>query len=238
MYIGKVYQNKRGDSFKILAYSGNKMTIEWQDDYKHQMEVAATKAAKGLVDNPYSPEVYGKGFIGVGKFEKTSNGDPTKAYNAWRGMLQRCYHELTRLKLPTYEQCTVATPWHNFQNFAGWFYENYKAGWEVDKDLLLKGNKLYSEDTCAMVPGEINVVLLKSKAIRGDCLIGVSKKNEKFVAQMNGRYLGYFETELEAYLCYKTHKEKKLKDLAHYYRAGLSTKAFQALIDYEVEQGD
>lgn len=240
MYIGKVYQNKEGCDFKVLAYSGNKMTVEWQDSYRHQMMVDANKALKGAILNPYHPTAYGVGFVGVGDFSKSKDGTSSRAYITWRGMLQRCYHEKTRRKLPTYEQCTVDVIWHNFQNFAKWFYEQYRTSWELDKDLLVKGNKLYGPDTCLMLPQEINLSLTKREASRGPSLIGVTynTKTEKYIAQASNIHLGTFNSEVDAFLCYKDYKEGRLQKLAQLYKGKIPDEAFLALVNYQVEQGD
>ena len=89
----------------------------------------------------------------------------------------------------------------------------------MDKDLLVKGNKVYSESTCVFIPQEINLVLIKGTAMRGKHLIGVywSKTNKAFVAQISKNkgkqeHLGYFNTEVEAFKAYKTVKESLLKN--------------------------
>ena len=62
---------------------------------------------------------------GIGKYKPWVNGVITTQYNAWRNMLMRCYDEKNFLKQPTYEDCTVCEEWHNFQNFAKWYDDNY-----------------------------------------------------------------------------------------------------------------
>ena len=43
----------------------------------------------------------------------------------------------------------------------------------LDKDILCKGNKIYSRDTCVFVPQRINSLFTKCDNARGDNPIGV-----------------------------------------------------------------
>ena len=71
-------------------------------------------------------------------------------------ILERGYSKLWKEKHPTYENVYVCEEWHNFQNFAKWYYNNYysinEERMEIDKDILYKNNKVYSPDTCIIVP--------------------------------------------------------------------------------------
>jgi hypothetical protein len=101
-------------------------------------------------------KVYGVGFIGEGKFKSSLNGVRSKAHKTWTGMLERCYSEKCHARNPTYKECSVCDEWHNFQNFAKWFFKNYIKGFELDKDIKVKGNKIYSPDTCIFVSPKKN----------------------------------------------------------------------------------
>ena len=118
-------------------------------------------------------------------------------------------------------------------------------GFELDKDLLLKGNKIYSENTCVFIPSEINLLLVKREALRGEYLIGVSwySKSKTFIAQVNknkgkSENLGYFKTELEAFKAYKKAKEAFVKEQANKWRGKIDDRAYNALMNYTVEITD
>ncbi len=118
-------------------------------------------------------------------------------------------------------------------------------GFDLDKDLLIKGNKVYSEDTCVFLPVEINSLLTKSIASRGEHLIGVSwhKKGKSFVAQINknkGKQekLGYFKTELEAFNAYKQAKESFVKEQANKWKSQIDERAYNALMNCAVDIND
>ena len=118
------------------------------------------------------------------------------------------------------------------------------SGWELDKDILQKGNKLYSKDTCCFVPHEINMLLTKRDNARGEYPIGVCfhKASGKFMAYLtiNGKmkFLGRFTTPEEAFQAYKLAKEAYIKAVAEKWKHLLDNRVFQALMVYEVAIDD
>lgn len=180
------------------------------------------------------------GQLGYGKYNPQNYPKP---YTTWKNMLKRCYDEKFHIKQPTYKNCTVAKKWHNFQNFAKWFEENYVEGWQLDKDILFKGNKIYSSKTCCFVPKEVNVLFTKSRKSRGVLLIGVRSKGEKFQSSLSlkdnkCKHLGTFKTELEAFQAYKKAKEVFIKQIAEKYKLQLTSECYKALREYKVEIND
>ena len=194
------------------------------------------------------PSVYGVGYLG-GNLELKSiyNGKRCKIYTQWKSMIERCYSEKFHQHRPTYEGCTVSDEFKDYSKWREW-YDNYQYkydGWHMDKDLLIKGNKVYSEDYCVFLPQEINKVLTKSAASRGKHLIGVcwDKRGKAFIAQVSRNkgkpeYLGYFKTELEAFNAYKQSKESYIKELADKYKDLLDPRAYEALYNYTVDIDD
>lgn len=67
------------------------------------------------------------------------------------------------------------------------------VGWALDKDILVKGNKIYSPETCCFVPQEINNLFTKRKSCRGTLPIGVKyiKENKKFSASFSRNKKNY-----------------------------------------------
>ncbi len=90
-------------------------------------------------------------------------GIDSRAYSRWNSILMRCYCNSYHERFPTYKDCTVAKEWHNFQNFAKWFEENYIEGYHVDKDIKVKGNRVYGPDTCIFVTPQKNKEFSSSK---------------------------------------------------------------------------
>ena len=239
--------NTDGEEMKIIRY-GNNADIDVQFEngviLQHRHYCAFKK---GLIKNPFFPTMYGIGFIGIGKFKtKDKNGKPTKCYVAWRHMLERCYDHKYQEKKPTYKGCTVCEEWWNFQNFAEWYYSHYyeieNEKMNLDKDILHKGNKVYSPNNCVFVPQFINTLFVKCDKVRGDCPIGVRKKGNKFEAQLsrgNGmEHLGYYTTPIEAFQAYKKAKEQYIKEVAEEYKDKIPQKLYDAMMNYEVEIDD
>ena len=162
----------------------------------------------------------------------------SEAYNKWRQMIKRCGNH----KYPTYIDCTICDEWHTFSNYEKWHNEKYVEGFALDKDILVKGNKIYSPSTCCFVPKEINNLFIKCKNIRGEYPIGVKKSQRGgFVAQINIKKkvnLGSFKTPEEAFKAYKNAKEAWIKKVADKWKDKLEQRVYEALCNYQVEITD
>lgn len=187
---------------------------------------------------------YGVGTNSKGKHKAGVDGKITKSYNAWRNMLQRAYCPKYQAGKPTYIGCSVADKWLEYQEFAEWFenhdYSDY--GYQLDKDLLTPGNKIYAPDRCVFVPRQLNTLLTDSGAIRGQYPQGVSfhKRCNKFTASINinskNKGLGYFDTEIEAYNAYKEAKERHVKNTALKWANSIQWEVFKALMLWELPE--
>lgn len=163
-------------------------------------------------------------------------------------MLRRCYSDKYKKQFPTYKTCIACDEWLNFQNFAEWYNQNFytvkNENMHLDKDILVKGNKIYSPETCIFVPSRINKLFIKGDNFRGKYPIGVTYKSDinKFIARCNTldkrKNLGVFSTEEEAFNKYKTFKEKYIKQVADEYKDYIPDKLYKALYKYEVSIAD
>lgn len=185
---------------------------------------------------------------GVGINDKNSESR-SLSYRKWTGMLKRCYNESSLKKHPSYEGCSVDERWHRYSIFKEWFDANYKDGYELDKDILVKGNKVYGPDTCCMVPKRINALLVSFRSKGAIGVIGVSKRKRgrQYVAHCsknitkNGDVeIGYFNTVEDAFFAYKNMKEAYIKQIAkeYYDRGEINQHVYDALMRYEVEITD
>ena len=245
--VGKVCKSSNSSDFKILKYNNAKEVEIQFINTGFETTVQLVQVKSGNVKDPYLPSVYGIGVLGA-KYPSKINGVLTKEYILWTGMLQRCYSNTFKKKRPTYEDCEVSDNFKSYDYFYKWCNSQVgfdNQGWHLDKDLLIKGNKVYSESTCVFIPREINQLLTKSTALRGKHLIGVywSKTNKAFVAKVNKgkgkqEHLGYFNTELEAFNVYKTAKEAFIKEQANKWKSQIDERAYKALLNYQVEITD
>ena len=245
--VGKVCKSKSSGDFKILKYN-NAKEVEIQflkTGYKTVVHLGSIKS--GEVKDPYIPSVYSVGILGA-KYPSKVNGVKTKEYTLWQNMLERCYSITLKKKKPTYESCEVSDNFKSYEYFYEWCHKQIGFGneyWQLDKDLLIKGNRVYSESTCVFIPQEINKILVKREALRGEYLIGVCwhKRDKVFTAQVNknkgkSEHLGYFNTELEAFNAYKTAKEAFIKEQADEWKGKIDDRAYEALMNYEVNGND
>lgn len=187
--------------------------------------------------------LYGVGF-NDGKYPVFVNGKKIAEYRLWQGILERCYSQRVQQKQPTYVGCSVSNKFKSYSYFHEWCQEQIGFGqksFQLDKDLLVRGNKVYSEDTYLFIPRDLNILLTKREACRGDLPIGVSlsKDNSGFKSQgsfgtFHKKYLGYFPTAKEAFMRYRQVKESYIKFQAEQWREFIDPRAYEALMSYEV----
>lgn len=162
-------------------------------------------------------------------------------------MINRCYNENLRHMHTTYANCTVAEEWRYLSNFKDWCNKQIGFGndnWHLDKDVLIKGSKIYSPETCCFVPNEINCALPSSKKVRGDLPQGViwncTKTRYRARIQRKGKWesLGTYDTSEEAFSAYKPVKESHIKSLAEKYKDQIDPRVYEALMNWTVEITD
>lgn len=238
--VGEKITTNEGYVIEILEYINSKtITVVFDDAFKTIVSGVRYGDIKGL-RNPNHTTHFNKGFLGQGCYNQKEH---IKTYIRWRGMLERCYCETYHKNKPSYKECSIVEEWYNFQNFAQWFNENYIEGFELDKDILVKGNKIYSPETCCFVPQEINVIFTSNDKKRGGYPVGVSLHREgKFQASVSinnkQKYLGLFNTPEEAFQAYKIAKENYIKEVADKWKDLIDPRVYEAMYDYKVEITD
>lgn len=192
--------------------------------------------------NPNNSNILVHGYGIKGK-ESTQDLDGKRltSYSVWSDMLRRCYSPEMLLKNPTYADCTVCPDWMLYKNFKEWFNLNHKENTCLDKDILVRGNKVYSPETCVFVPQEINKLLITRKAKRGEYPIGVClHKCGKFVASGKSIYAGLHNTVEEAFLAFKSAKEINIREVAlrHFTNKSISEDIYIALMNWSIKVED
>lgn len=238
-YIGKKYKTNEGYDVTVTDYiNANRITVEF--DNRYVVISNLRNIEQGIISNPYHRGVHGIGYMGVGKYDSND-----KSHSTWSSMMSRCNGDYAKERSPTYKYASVCQDWECFQIFADWYEENWQShmkGWHLDKDILIKGNKHYSPETCELVPPEINSLFLRSQNSRGKYPIGVSKRGNRFrskIRRKNILYsLGTFATIEEAFNAYKTAKESWIKEVADFWRPNISEKLYKAMYNYKIEITD
>lgn len=247
--LGKEFETNSFGRCFIIDYAGvNKVKVAFYNPFCI-VKCSMLNLKRGAVANPMKPTVYGKGYLGVGNYSSNSN---VRLYKLWKNMLERVYCLKTRYRRQSYEDTEVCEDWHNFQNFAEWcltqehFFSKDSKGrcYQLDKDILLKGNKIYSPETCCFVPHEINSLFVFGKSKRGEFPIGVwfDRRSGKYQADVskNGEtvYLGVFETPKKAFEHYKKVKESHIKEVAEIWEDRTDGKVYKALLTWEIEENE
>lgn len=240
-YVGEKNTNSFGSEMIISKYVNSKDIDVFFPAYNWTAKhIYYTSFYRGKIKCPYEPRLCNIGYTGEGKY---STKHP--AYKVWINMIRRCYDSSNNC--PTYIDCTVCDEWHNFQNFAQWYEDNYyeidNDKMQLDKDILIKNNKEYSSDACCFVNNIINSMFTNKKRFRNG-IIGSYKRNGKYEVSCENtllkkrQYLGRFSTEKEAFDAYKNYKEKNIKAVADYYKEKIPDHLYIALYNYEIDIDD
>lgn len=244
--VGKTYSTKSSGEIKVIQkLSGDYVSILFEDGTT--VDATQGNLRKGNVRNPNLKTTYGVGFHGIGKHVQHKS----KAHDYWSKMLQRAYCPEYKALHPSYTEAVVCDEWHNFQNFADWVVQQIgfgEMGYNLDKDRLVKGNKLYSPEFCLLIPQELNKLVAAPSVKRGDSPVGTSTRddlNGKYMARYSRKgsggkdiYLGLFDTKEDAFYAYKTAKEEYIKERTEFWKDKIDPRAYEALMNYKVEITD
>lgn len=246
--------NNQGSLMKIVECLENgKIIVEFQDDYKFKVGSLYGNFKSGSIKNPFHPSIYGVGITG-NKYPRSINCKMTKEYDTWIHILQRCFDDRLKEKQPSYIDKECCDEWLYYPNFYEWLHSQpnfdkwyHGKRWAIDKDILVKRNKVYSPETCCLIPQNVNCLFLKREAERGNYPIGVRYKDgEGFIATCRNPFidkaedLGSYSTPERAFQAYKAYKEDIIKQVAEVeYKAGnITEECCQAMMTYEVEIED
>lgn len=243
--VDKIYPSNNYGDMKVVEYNGwDNVKVQFLNTgYTTICQMSQLRA--GNVRDKSLPSNQGIGIVG-NKYPTIINGKECHEYNTWSGIIRRCYDDRHSLKSASYKDCTVSENFKSYEYFYEWCqkqigFGNY--GWQIDKDLLIKGNRVYSEDTCVFVPAEINIALINRKKDRGNYPLGVNRReNGRFqssVYMLGARkYLGTYDTPEDAFMVYKQAKEQYLQHLAYKWELYIDPRAFEALLHYNVDIND
>lgn len=240
--IGVIVTNISGLQMKCIEYyNSSNVSVEFENGYI-VYNVQWNNFIRGKVKNKLM------------KATTNNNKKLSKEYYTWLNMLDRCCNKKIKEQKPTYKDCICCDEWLSFDNFNKWLHsqENFhiwkNSKWSaIDKDILIKGNKIYSPNTCCLVPNNVNTLFVKHDSARGNFPIGVSiNKQNKYVAQCSNPFVGKLvfiricDTKEEAFLAYKEYKERLIKQIAdiEYNNGAITKQCKDAMFNYIVEIND
>lgn len=253
--VGDTFQSTSGNTYSVIELLPDcKSRVKFNDEFGYETIVDNDNLSRGRIKNPYYRKIFGLGYFGVGPYKsklgsaKAGHAN-TKEYSAWINMLSRCYYDKyiqRNTGNKTYEDAVVCVEWLNFQTFAKWFSDKYnpietkepRLKVALDKDILGDGSKLYSPETCSVIPFELNSSLIGCAGI----LIGEGKigcrlnKNGKYSITLsrNGITRGVSKLNLveDCFNVYMEHKRSILKELVEKYKHILELKVYEKLTQF------
>lgn len=187
-------------------------------------------------------------FLDDSAFEKVFHGKALK-----RGQFKNPYTKsvcgvgyLGSRRVLCYAGVSVCEEWHNFQNFAKWFYEqkSFHLNWELDKDLVNGSSKYYSPENCCLLPKKINRFLVGKRTENGlpagvrvkHLIRGVIYTAKSYNSDGNPQYLGDFLNEDDAFIAFSLHKKNTILELAEMYKTDLCEKSYIGLLNFKVRR--
>ena len=232
--------NMCGDCVVIQYRGANDITVKFKDT-GFETITALHNLKKGEVKDRLKPSFYGVGVVGEA-FVKNDT-----MYNTWMCMLNRCYGAAHVKENSTYKDCSVSDNFKYYPYFKEWcenqigfnVLDDKGKTFALDKDILVKGNKVYSEYTCCFVPPEINSLITRYTKNNSTCKgVYYNTKLGKFSAHLLGKYIGLFATEIEAFYAYKEAKETYIKEVANKWKDKIDPRVYEALMAWAISIDD
>lgn len=233
--VGKTFETKSCGDVELLDYKGHNKVLAKFVNTGNTLWCSFSNLQRGLIYDVMAKNVANNtGFIGIGEYKPTTH---KIWYQKWAGMLSRCYdQEDTGYYRYGAIGVTVYHDWHNFQNFAQWCdtRKDYQKGWEIDKDIIVKGNKEYHPEKCCFVPARINSLIIKSENITGywsdkDRRWYFSYRDKDSTKVRKG-----FMVQKDGQAWYAENKERVVKELAEIYKNSIDKCAYDGLILWKV----
>ena len=224
MIVGSIYKSRNYGEMEVVEYYNSlKVKVRFLST-GYETITRKSHIQTGSVKDMMFPNVFERGYLGEGKHKAFANGKDTKVYKTWQGMFQRCYSEAYLSKKPSYRGCSVDPRWYNFQVFGDWFDEHFPkdgGNYQLDKDLIITGNKVYSPEACVFVSPALNAFLTDcARARGGERVRGCHTKQGSYATMcMNPftgeqEYLGTYETEEESHQTWRKKKHEHSKTYA------------------------
>lgn len=170
------------------------------------------------------------------------------AYKRWSHMVTRVTKESYQSKMPSYRLCSMSDEWSNYDIFYEDFIKipfHWEKSYQFDKDILVKGNKIYERGKCAMIPSQLNSLIYKPKAYNRDLPHGVTRcphNSEIFIATIYRHGKNYTVCRskdlLEVFNAYKLAKEDYIKEVTKQYEGLVCDSVYNSLMNWVVEFDD
>jgi hypothetical protein len=171
----------------------------------------------------------------------TVSGVRTKTRESilWYGIKNRCYGGRHK----SYTGCSMSENFLDFQFFARWCNNQIgwnEDGWHLDKDFLVEGNKVYSEDTCLFVPRVINNIFSdtpeNSSGLTGAVWISHSNKYQARCSEFGKQYsYGLYPTAEEAHNVWVEKKNEYVQKVSEMYKGRVRDEVYHRLVNFKAK---
>lgn len=244
--IGQIYESNNFGKFKIIDYTNRSNVIIEFLNTGFNKKTTMQRVEKGDIKDDLVPSIEGIGF-NDGKYSKYYTGGRSIYYYRWVNMLRRVKNTQNKT---AYENVSCSQRWLYFSKFLDDIHEieNFdQLDWELDKDILFKGNRTYSKETCCFVPSKINSLFITLNSVRsnkGNQPLGVQFCNRDKIysssLSIDGtrKRLGTFKNAEEAFYAYKVAKEENIKRVADEYKDIIADNVYNALYNWQIEITD
>lgn len=226
--VGDTFGTNEGGSVTVVKIINHRnILVKHNDHYGHTTTCQLVQLNNGDIKNPYHPSLENIGYLGVGPYVRSINRSHTLCYVVWKNMINRCYNKSNWIKQPAYVDVTVDVEWHNFQNFAHWYcnHPDYNKGYQLDKDILYPGNRIYSQHTCVMVPSVINNLFSDN-----NLSISVRLKGGAYESRFGTLYLGRHSTKEKAVNIYLNAKRAYILEVSTQWNNHIDVRVYRRLL--------
>ncbi|AUR86404.1 hypothetical protein NVP1084O_197 [Vibrio phage 1.084.O._10N.261.49.F5] len=244
--VGSTFKTTKGFNYEVIKFlSSIKVLIRFESDqlcpngYEKWTSSACIKS--GTIDYPFERNSRGVGYMGCERGELPND---LHIRDVWSKMLQRCYKPDDKDK-KGYSECKVCDDWHSYKNFYLWYKSQqknglYEEGYQLDKDLLKLGNKVYCPEYCRLVPEKLNSFLNNFSDSRGTGLpngVNWKEANKKYQVSIKDEnskrlYLGLTDCIVEGDLIFRKEKNRVAHLLAVRYEGRVCKDVIQKLEEF------
>lgn len=249
-FVGMEFETKNYGKLKVLEFVKNekeKGKIFYKVEFLKTGTIKICEKGdikKGNIYDPNYPSVYEIGYMGEGNYSKKEN---PYSYNVWQNLLERCYNKKSTHYFYYGSKGYIACKdWHNFQNFAKWFEPRFKEGYELDKDIICNikqiKDKIYSPETCILLPSFLNCYLAGDKMNTGIFpKMGEEDKQVIYEAiiciNYKSKSLGVYNTFEEAKIIYAKEKQRYWLELLENHKKEIGEELYNLCLQYDFSHG-
>ena len=205
-------------------------------DYISEDEIMEIVNAAEYKHDNWKPWYYARTYMGVG-YTGGNVDVKSDVWIRWINMIQRCYSKTVHKLKPYYKGKKVCEEWQNFQNFKAWYDEHFVA-WEkvdLDKDLLIQGNNVYSPETCAFITHFLNTIF-EDRGVKQLITQNKDKKYNVAMLILNKKQdVGVFDTKEEAVEALADYKKQYIVSVAESCKGKVQDCVYQAMLNWKVD---